>query len=158
MQETRETGAQFLGREDPLEEGMATHSSILAWRIPWTEEPGELWSIGSQTVVHDWSGLACTHTRMLTQCFQVHLILYTRRITKKWSCLIPACVCVCVCVCVLYFNNHCYILLQTSGISLYSCEQKIDKSNHFSTPQPIRDSITLNFCLSDEWNDVLLLF
>ena len=37
---------QFLGQEDPLEEGMATHSSILAWRIPWTEEPGGLWSMG----------------------------------------------------------------------------------------------------------------
>ena len=47
MQETR---VQFLGREDPLEEGMATHSSILAWRIPWTEEPGGLQSIGSQRV------------------------------------------------------------------------------------------------------------
>ena len=40
--------------EDPLEKGMATHSSILAWRIPWTEEPGELQSIGSQRVRHDW--------------------------------------------------------------------------------------------------------
>ena len=42
-----------LGREDPLEEGMATHSSIFAWRIPWTEEPGGLPSMGSQTVGHD---------------------------------------------------------------------------------------------------------
>ena len=42
-----------LGQEDPLEEGMATHSSILAWRIPWTEEPGGLQSIGSQKVGHD---------------------------------------------------------------------------------------------------------
>jgi len=42
-----------LGQEDPLEEGMATHSSILAWRIPWTEEPGELQSMGSQRVIHD---------------------------------------------------------------------------------------------------------
>ena len=42
-----------LGQEDPLEEGMATHSSILAWRIPWTEEPGELQSMGSQRVRHD---------------------------------------------------------------------------------------------------------
>ena len=41
--------------EDPLKEGMATHSSILAWRTPWTEEPSELWSIGSQRVEHDWS-------------------------------------------------------------------------------------------------------
>ena len=42
-----------LGWEDPLEEGMATHSSILAWRIPWTEEPSGLWSIGLQRVRHD---------------------------------------------------------------------------------------------------------
>ena len=45
--------ARSLGREDPLEEGMATHSSILAQRIPWTEEPGGLQSIGSQRVAHD---------------------------------------------------------------------------------------------------------
>ena len=43
-----------LGREAPLEEGRATHSSILAWRIPWTEEPGGLQSLGSQRVRHDW--------------------------------------------------------------------------------------------------------
>ena len=49
MQETKETGLQSLGPDDPLEEGMATHSSILAWRIPWTEEPGRLQSIGSQS-------------------------------------------------------------------------------------------------------------
>ena len=42
-----------LGWEDPLEEGRATHSSMLAWRIPWTEEPGRLQSIGSQTAGHD---------------------------------------------------------------------------------------------------------
>ena len=44
---------QSLGREDPLEEGMATHSSVLAWRIPWTEELGGLQTIGSQRVRHD---------------------------------------------------------------------------------------------------------
>ena len=44
---------QSLGLEDPLEEGMTTHSSIFAWRIPWTEEPNRLWSIGSQRVKHD---------------------------------------------------------------------------------------------------------
>ena len=42
-----------LGQEDPLEEGMAAHRSILAWRIPWTEEPGGLQSMGSQRVGHD---------------------------------------------------------------------------------------------------------
>ena len=45
----QESWVQSLGWEDLLEEGMPTHSSILAWRIPWTEEPGELWSIGSQS-------------------------------------------------------------------------------------------------------------
>ena len=44
----QETGVQSLDWEDPLEKGMATHSSILAWRIPWTEEPGGLWSTESQ--------------------------------------------------------------------------------------------------------------
>ena len=43
----------FLGREDPLEEGMATHSSILAWRIPWAEEPDQLQSMGLHRVGHD---------------------------------------------------------------------------------------------------------
>ena len=43
---------QSLGQEDPLERGMATHSSIPAWRIPWTDEPGQLQSIGSQRVRH----------------------------------------------------------------------------------------------------------
>ena len=47
MQETQETWVRSLGREDPLEEGMTTHSSLLAWRIPWTEEPGRLQSMGS---------------------------------------------------------------------------------------------------------------
>ena len=49
----RETWVRALGREDPLEKEMATHSSILAWRIPWTEEPGGLQSMGSQRVGHD---------------------------------------------------------------------------------------------------------
>ena len=49
----RETWVQSLGQEDPLEKEMATHSSILAWRIPWMEEPGRLQSMGSQRVGHD---------------------------------------------------------------------------------------------------------
>ena len=53
MQESQETWVQSLGWEDPLEVGMATHCSILAWRIPWTEEPGGLQSIVSQRVGHD---------------------------------------------------------------------------------------------------------
>ena len=49
----QETRIRSLGQEDPLEKGMAIHSSILAWRIPWTEEPGELQSILSQRVGHE---------------------------------------------------------------------------------------------------------
>ena len=62
MQEMQEMW--ILDQEDPLEERMATHCSILAWRIPWTEDPGRLQSIGSQRVGHDWSNLApvCTIT------------------------------------------------------------------------------------------------
>ena len=51
----QETQVQSLGWKDPLEKGMATHSSILAWRIPWTEEPGRLQAIGSPRVGHDWA-------------------------------------------------------------------------------------------------------
>ena len=49
----QETWVQSLGQEDALEKGMATHSSIVAWEIPWTEEPGGLQSMGSQRVGHD---------------------------------------------------------------------------------------------------------
>ena len=53
VQETQETQVQSLGWEDPLEEKMATHSSILAWEMPWTEKPGGLQSTGPQRVRHD---------------------------------------------------------------------------------------------------------
>ena len=59
----QETWVQSLGREDPLERGMATHSSILAWEIPWTEEPGGLQFVGSQRVGHD----RATNTATLPQ-------------------------------------------------------------------------------------------
>ena len=58
MQVTEETQVWSLGQEDPLEEEMAIYSSILAWKIQWTEEPGELQSKGSQRLRHDW---VCMH-------------------------------------------------------------------------------------------------
>ena len=61
VQEMQKVQVWSLGWEDPLEEGMATHSSILAWIIPWTEEPGRLQSLGSQRVRHNWSDLARMH-------------------------------------------------------------------------------------------------
>ena len=82
MQETQDTWVQFLGQEDPLEEGMATHSSIHPWRIPWTGEPGGPWSIGSQRVRHDRSNLAHTHTYIfrvrIEECMFEHdlILLY----------------------------------------------------------------------------------
>ena len=62
MQETQETHVGFLGQEDPLEEDVEAHSSILAWKIQWTQEHGGLQSMGWQKVRHDW-----VHTCMLRQ-------------------------------------------------------------------------------------------
>ena len=59
----QETQVRSLGGEDPLEEGTATLSSILAWRIPWTEEPGRLQSVGSPRVGHDKTVCAGTHIK-----------------------------------------------------------------------------------------------
>ena len=60
----QETQVRSLGQEDPLEKGMAIYSSIFAWRIPWTEEPGGPQRVGSQRVRHDWA----TNTTTTTMC------------------------------------------------------------------------------------------
>ena len=62
----QETWVQFLGREDPLEEEMATHSSILAWKFSWTKDPGRL--IGSQRVGHDWATDHHHHHHLVIVC------------------------------------------------------------------------------------------
>ena len=72
---TQETWLWFLGWEDPLKKGMAIHSSILAWEIPWTEEPGGWQSMGSQKVGHDWA------TNTLTSHF-FHLGISRDRINR----------------------------------------------------------------------------
>ena len=64
MQEMQETQVQSLGWKDPLEEDMATHFSLLAGRIPWTEEAGGLRSMGSQRVGHNQRDLALTQAHM----------------------------------------------------------------------------------------------
>ena len=63
MQETQVTQVQSPGGEDPLEEVMAAHSSIRAWKIPWAEEPGRLQSMGLQRVGHDWATEHKKHLR-----------------------------------------------------------------------------------------------
>ena len=68
---------QSLGWEDPLEKEMATHSSILAWRIPWTEEPGRLQSLGSQRVRHDRATNTHTHTYIY-----ILLVLFLSKISN----------------------------------------------------------------------------
>ena len=63
----KETQVQYLGQEDPLEEDMATYSSILAWRILWTEESGGLQSVGSQRLRHDYHFIITLYTYTHTQ-------------------------------------------------------------------------------------------
>ena len=76
MQETQKTQVRSLGWENPLEEGMATHSSILAYRIPWMEEPGRLQSMGSQRVGHD---RATEHS---TSIVDLHEVLFSRFVPR----------------------------------------------------------------------------
>ena len=64
----QETQIWSLGQEDPLEKGIATHSSILAWRISWTEEPGRLQFTGSQTVGYDWATNTVTFSLWCVAC------------------------------------------------------------------------------------------
>ena len=79
----RETQVRSLGWEDPLEKEMATHSSILAWRIPWSEEPGGLHSMGSQRVGHDWATSFSLSFHF--NFFYIYLLFF-------------------LCVCVFFFN------------------------------------------------------
>jgi len=79
----QETLVQSLGQEDPLEEGMATHSSILAWRIPWAEQPGELLFMGSKKVGHDWSDWA--HMQKLTEHCKSTLLQENKFTKEKWN-------------------------------------------------------------------------
>ena len=70
MQDTQQRRVWSLGQEDPLEQEMATHSSILTWKIPWTEEPGGLQSLGSQRFGHD----LATEQHCVTQSEKSHLL------------------------------------------------------------------------------------
>ena len=84
MQETQEAWVQSRGWEDLLEKGMATHSSILSWRIPWTEEPGGLQSIGLQRVGLDWSDWAHRHS-VFYILFKWHLVLFIEVLISCFS-------------------------------------------------------------------------
>ena len=81
----REAQVQSLGWEDPLEKEMPTHSSTLAWKIPWTEEPGRLQSMGSQRVRHDWATSLYHVSRFLdvAKAFLGYISVYT---CEAYSC------------------------------------------------------------------------
>ena len=83
---TESQGIRSLGWEDPLEKEMATHSSILAWKIPWTEQPRGLRSMGSQRVGHNWVTKTTT-TTFTQQAFTEHL-LHSRNSSTPWGCTI----------------------------------------------------------------------
>ena len=75
----QETRVQSLGQEDLLEKEVATHSSILAWKIPWMEEPGGLQSTGSQRVGHDWvTSFTHTHTHTHTHIYGLQNSLFSQ--------------------------------------------------------------------------------
>ena len=83
MQETQEILVRSLGWEDPLEKEMVTHSSILTWKIPWTEEPGRLQSMGLQRVRHHW---AHTYTFLsLTSCNSCRLVRLLCKSRYVWN-------------------------------------------------------------------------
>ena len=96
MPAMQETGVQSLGWEDPLEKGMATHSNILAWRILWTEEPGELQSMGLQRIRHNWvtnttpiHGVAKSRTRLSDWTEHYNTLLHhTTTTTAPLPCLL----------------------------------------------------------------------
>ena len=96
--QVKEMWVQSLCREDPLEEGMMTHSSILAWRIPWTEETGGLWSIGLQRVGHNWSGLALTQEKSDYDKSYLSFVSLIRKGGLKIFPHVYACMCVCLIV------------------------------------------------------------
>ena len=89
VQETQEMPVRSLGQEDPLEKEMATHSSILAWKIPWMEEPGRLQSIGSQRgtlyrLSHQWSFFCYVYFYLSVGLLSVGLILFVIILTS-WN-------------------------------------------------------------------------
>ena len=97
----KEIQVQSPGWKDPLEEEMATHSSILAWRIPWTEQPGGLQSMGSQRVRHDWAANTSTFIYMCV-CVCVHCSLLTLTLSPGFYFS---------CACMLSCFNHVWLFV-----------------------------------------------
>ena len=111
-----ESRVRSLGRKDPLKKEMATHSSILAWKIPWAEDPGRLQSMGSQRVGHDWA-TSLTQAVCKVRAFIINLTF-----------LISLIICLCFSIdywkrCIKFFHSNCecaYIFFKFINFSLYN--------------------------------------
>ena len=142
----QETWVRSLDQEDPLEKEMAPHSSILAWSIPWTEEPGRLQSTGSQRVGHDWVTSLTHFTYTMAQyqhqeidgqsieLAQISLVIY------ELTCVC----CVCVCLCTLQFYhivvlyNYYHKLITNSNITIkWWCYLFIAHTPNLQPRQPL---------------------
>ena len=80
-----ETRVQSLGWEDPLEKEMAIHSSTIAWKIPWTEEPGRLQSMGSQRVGHDWAIFTRSQSKFVQFLLYYLVCHFSKELAKHGS-------------------------------------------------------------------------
>ena len=112
MQEMPEVQVRSLGQEDPLEKEMATYSSVLDWRIPWTEEPAGLQSMESQRVEHDWAHVhENTHTYLYKQTVLfLPLYIQARRGNKTFSFLW---------LCWVFIATRAFLQLQQAGVILH---------------------------------------
>ena len=82
----QETQVQALGQEEPLDKGMVTHSSVLAWKIPWTEEPSRLQSMGLQRVRHNWAANTVTWLILVNRLWgDMRSIIFSRSYLKLWK-------------------------------------------------------------------------
>ena len=120
-----ETWVQSQGQEEPLEKGMATDSSVLAWRIPWTEEPNRLQSMGLQSVRHYWETntftslswwITLTEFQMLSKFYLSVRVLQRNRSNRECVCV---CVCVCGCVWMTYFMNLAHVIVGTGKSKIW---------------------------------------
>ena len=145
---------QIMGWEDPPEEGMATHSSILAWRIPWSEEPGGLQSTGSQRIRHDWSELA--HMYIDTERTGRMDVSQRAGVPNLWDLRWSWC------------NNHRHVVhnrcnalgakrlgnpaIETSFHMAQSCScQSIPVQMHFQPPSVDRNTVHSTWIRPDHW-------
>ena len=131
-------GFNPLKEDDPLEEVMAIHSSILAWRIPWTEKPGGLQFIGLLRVRHDWSDLACTHTHLCAKFSSVQSLSHIRLFATPWTAAPQASM-------IITFsrrspkymssNQWCHSAISSSAVPFSSCPQSLPASESFPLSQ-----------------------